>query len=623
MTRSKLDRSGVRGATCGQAQPGAARAAGVWWLGLGLAAAATHAQVTTGTGDAGAVVLPPGQASPDVSRLRPVLPAPPSAYELRLQTPQRGPVPRAVDEVEFLVRDLRFEGAARYDIGVMRSHFDMVIGRRVTLPVLREAVEALQSRYRKDGHFLTRVLIPPQQVQDGVITVQVIEGYLGRWSTEQASPRQERQIAQVIAPLVGRRPLVLGDLEEALLRLNDMPGMAVLGTLRPGDALGASDLLMSVDESRRQVASWSVANAAAPSVGRWVGSLGLSLAEPAGLPGRLSLGLSSALHTPRALQVLSAQQAMPLGTDGAQLALGMLAARSRPVTEVARQQDLQNDSRSMGLRARWPWLRRWSNSVALETGLTASEARVQLDAGKPQALTINLDRSAAWDVGLNWQRQGAQGSQTAVTVSVLRGLDALGARGPSDYPASVRDGPRPSVEGVQPEAFRWNLQALRLEPLGGGFSALALLQAQHSTRALLAGDRMAVGGTGTARGYDAGVRSGDAGWAAVLELRRDALWNHERFGEVAWQPYLSWDAARLDLRANPVAERAASTQNLRSVAVGLRLRGAAGLSADLMVSKPLQALGDAGVGSGAIPGSVATGDTRQGTRVVLTLQQVF
>lgn len=585
-----------------------------WGVALGSSAGVAWAQVGAG------VVLPPTQASPEVSRLRPTLPPPSSPYDLRLQTPQRGVVPRAVDEVEFLVREVRFEGATRYSAEVLREPFVSLLGQSVRLQAVRERVEALQARYRQDGHVLTRVLIPPQQVQDGVLTIQVIEGHVARLAVQAASPRQTARIEAAMRPVVGRKPLALGDLEEALLRLNDMPGMAAQGTLRPGDALGASELVMTVDESRRWVASWALANASSAAVGRWVGSLGVSVAEPLALPGRLSLGLSAGLKDPQALQVLSAQQAWPLGVGGTQLAFGVVAGRSQPLGQAAREQGLRNDSRSTGVRLRTPLVRRWAQSLFVEAAVNQSQAEVHVGAGTAAQTVISRDRSTTAELGLNWQQQGQRG-QTLVSAAWLRGLAVLEAPGSAQDPAGFSLGPRPSVEGVVPNFNRITGSAQRVQDLGGGWTLAGQWTGQHSSGPLLAGDRLALGGSLQSRGYEPARLTGDAGWGALLEVRRDLPMAEWGWGvEGILQGYLSWDAARVRLVADAVRGREASAVAARSAAAGLRWRGPQGLSADLMWARALT----------AVPALVATGaagarpaiEPRE-DRVVFSVQQVF
>ena len=126
--------------------------------------------------------------------------------------------------------------------------FFQLIGKTTTLSAVREAADKLEERYRKDGFFLVRVFIPPQQVKDGIFRIRVIEGFIEAVSAEGGTEAARQLVESMLAHVVNKQPIDLRSLERALLILNDMPGVRGSGILRQGGQLGASELVVSLSE---------------------------------------------------------------------------------------------------------------------------------------------------------------------------------------------------------------------------------------------------------------------------------------------------------------------------------------------------------------------------------------
>ena len=120
----------------------------------------------------------PGDA--DTSRLRPPrLPLPTTPkFDLRIESPEKSPVPKAVDDITFEVKAIDLEGAEYYAKNEIDEIFAPLIGKKISLDALRKATERLEKKYKDDDFFLVRVIIPPQEVENGVFKVKVIEGYI-------------------------------------------------------------------------------------------------------------------------------------------------------------------------------------------------------------------------------------------------------------------------------------------------------------------------------------------------------------------------------------------------------------------------------------------------------------
>ncbi|HQQ63499.1 MAG TPA: POTRA domain-containing protein, partial [Pseudomonadales bacterium] len=114
----------------------------------------------------------------------------------------------------------------------------------MTVGQLQEAANLVRDAYRKAGYPVAQAFIPAQDVKDGVVKVSVLEGVLGGVVVEKNTLYSEKMIKQGTANVVGK-PVRISSLESALMKINDYPGMDVLGVLRPGKRVGEAELVLN------------------------------------------------------------------------------------------------------------------------------------------------------------------------------------------------------------------------------------------------------------------------------------------------------------------------------------------------------------------------------------------
>ena len=54
-----------------------------------------------------------------------------------------------------------------------------VIGKKVTLVEVYDIAQRITQYYRDDGYVLASAYLPPQGIKDGIVTIQIVEGYVG------------------------------------------------------------------------------------------------------------------------------------------------------------------------------------------------------------------------------------------------------------------------------------------------------------------------------------------------------------------------------------------------------------------------------------------------------------
>jgi len=143
------------------------------------------------------------------------------------------------------------KGMTAYSDAEIRDIYTPHLNKSVTLDKAWVIAAQLTHRYRQDGYFLTRVVVPPQEMKGGLLTLQVIEGYIGEVRFDDPLAKN-RIVKQWLRRLISYRPLKAAQIESVLLQLNDLPGVnlrAVLEPAGPSGEPGAVRLVLGAKKS--------------------------------------------------------------------------------------------------------------------------------------------------------------------------------------------------------------------------------------------------------------------------------------------------------------------------------------------------------------------------------------
>lgn len=450
----------------------------------------------------------------------PILPLPATPdFNLRLQTPEKSAVPRAVEELVFEIKGVKVSGNTLFSQTQIDAIFAPAIGPAVTLEVLRNAAEALETRFREKGFFLTRVFVPPQQVKDGVFEVQVIEGYLSAVYVDGAPNDKLRQrIEAITGPLLNKRPIDLATIERALLLINDLPGVIGTSLLRQGADLGASEIVVTVAQlPDSHLVTFN--NTGSRTVGPITLGVNSTFFNPFKRAGSLNVGVTAGgdLENIDELQAVTARYSMPIGTNGAIFSFGGLASNAIPGGTI-RDLGIRALSQSVSPRLRLPLLRTRPNSVYLDLGLAVNRSRTIL-AGQ----VLSFDKTTVAEASVSWAQNGWGNGTTNASIGLFHSLPIL------DHTKVSAETTGTNVKDE--DFFKVNFSLNRIQQtLIKGMSILGQVQGQWTDDRLPTGEYVAFGGVGIARGFDGGASAGDKGIGGLLELRYDS--------SVSRQPYI-------------------------------------------------------------------------------------
>jgi hemolysin activation/secretion protein len=150
----------------------------------------------------------------------------------------------------FIVKEFKVTGNTLIDDVTLAPILEVGDGLEVTLGILHLIAQEINSEYATRGYVLTRAYVPEQEIENGIVTIQVVEGRLGKIEVSGNERFKEEDIQARLQPLLGDPALRESTLEKYLLGLNAIQGLKVKAVLKPGEVFGTSDLTLQTEESR-------------------------------------------------------------------------------------------------------------------------------------------------------------------------------------------------------------------------------------------------------------------------------------------------------------------------------------------------------------------------------------
>ncbi|WP_407531040.1 ShlB/FhaC/HecB family hemolysin secretion/activation protein [Methylobacterium oryzisoli] len=432
-------------------------------------------------------------------------------------------VPAGADRLAVRVRRLDVQGGLPALAGPTGAIAARLAGRTVTAAEIFTAARELELAYAAAGFALVRVVLPAQQLRDGGdVRLLVVDGVIERVDVSALPPEIRDRVGAVLAPLVGERGLTLALLERTLLLAGDTPGTVLRSTLAPGQAAGASVLV--VEARYKPVTGFTgVDNVLADSLGRYSASLGIDFNSPTGhgevlyfravgLP--ITGGTAAFLGPEPRNRALAAGLILPLGTDGLTLNLEASGTRATPRAQPGTLGFASEFSR-YAARLRYPLVRARDFTLNTEASFDAQEERVEVRV--PVAAPFSLDRlrvaRAATDVLWFLAGEGVLSGRLGASF----GIDGLGAR---EAPPAGSDLPSLSRLGARPEFQKLEAALTITQPLAEHLTLDLRARGQTSfNQALARAEQIGLAALTGLSTFDAGLLQGDEGFVTRGELQ--------------------------------------------------------------------------------------------------------
>jgi len=381
----------------------------------------------------------------------------------------------------------------------------------LTVDQINAVAASVTDYFRAHGYFLARAIIPAQDVNGGVVRIQVFEGRFGEAVVEGNGSYSSEGIQEIFEGVEGD-VITPESIEGALVALQGLPGLEASTTWQPGSEVGSSDLLVSVTDEDRFSGYALMDNHLADSTGTTRVLLGLSINNVATRRGdTLSLGVIQSLN-PSDDTFVHFDWRMPLVSQDDALTIGW----GQDTFDVGEFAILGIGGRSTYARIGWDHQVRRSFHQNMSFGFDLATQRATIFIGND--IPVTQDKITV--VGAQMNYDSVNSDRDLVKNGWLRldfGLpNFLGSMSQADAVAADIAGVPTTRIGVDAggtyfadssfSKLSWDYQSARR--LGSHFEVTFRMQGQYSPDVLPSMHTFSVGGPGAVRGLPMGVTSG-------------------------------------------------------------------------------------------------------------------
>jgi hemolysin activation/secretion protein len=507
------------------------------------------------------------------------LPTPARAAEDTATAPTAGAV--------FPIYEFEVDGNSVLSVTAVEQALSAFLGESRSFDEVEKARDALEKAYQRAGYLSVLVDIPEQQVSDGLVRLQVIEGRVAHLYVTGSRYYDQGAIRAALDQVEPGQVPDFNQLQKQIATIN-RDERQVQPVLRPGRLPGTVDVEIKVNDKLPLGGTVELNNGHAANTVPWRLQASLRYDNLFQRDHSIGLTLITAPQAPKQAGVLILNYGVPLGE-------GLVWTASLVASDSTLEPLGASTVIGKGTTIASHWLQSVASagaSHALGYGLSVKHlqerngvAGANLISTPIRYLPFDVSYSGAWDGAAT--QTSFNTSLTAATRSLLsRQIDCpdfVGASYRSDQFACKR-------QGADGSFAAWRAD-LRFSAIAPALGTLALrLAGQLASAALVSSEQFAIGGADTVRGYFDAEASGDNALLASVEWRSPDLLR-SLLDQVAAGNGLN-AIAFVDAAKSHTLQPAAgqpSSVGLAGAGIGLRLSAGNGLRADLDLAWPLRA----------------------------------
>jgi hemolysin activation/secretion protein len=411
----------------------------------------------------------------------------------------------------FVLRSVTISGALAVPPDQLSTSYQPYLGKKVSQADLAAIAASISDRYRAAGFHLSRAIVPPQDIQDGRIRIQLIEGGIAEVALK-GDGAEQFGIRPLLDPVLAEHPSRLMTLERQLLLINGRPGVRIVDTALEeiGGPTGRFRLTVYLKTWHIYTSS-GLDNLGSSSVGPWQTYATAAFNSYLVAGDTLALNLSTVANDPRELAFSRLSYDAPLDLDGARIGASALYSEVLPGDD----RRLTNDTtKTEAFELHGSIVPLQSQRSSLTLSVSAGFSNVfERDVFGP----IYNDYIRTISLTSDYRLQDGLGGENYFTTTYRQGLDIFGASHLGDDLLS-RDGASANFSVL-------DLWFTRYQTLSNAWSVKLAAASQIASGPLFTSQQFYLGGAAFGRGYGSAEISGDNGLAGSFELRFDQKLN--------------------------------------------------------------------------------------------------
>lgn len=446
-------------------------------------------------------------------------------------TEKQPPGGAAAKKIKFKLNGIKLKGNHVFSDAQLRVLYQKKLNTTIAVSDLFVIAQDITNYYRNSGYIISRAVLPPQHVKGGVVTIQIIEGFIDKADVG-GHPKGARCLIKAYAQKIKEcPPLQVKRMEKYILLANQVPGAFVRAVLAPSKATtGAADLTLLT-----QMQTLSGYMSFDDYGTRYIGPQQLTANVTAN--SILSAGDSTQVTVTKTtkgkeLTYIDANYALAVNAEGVRSLFGGTRARTHPMF-VLQPVNINGVNQNFYLYFNIPLITSRMESLSLQLGANYLDTNVTTFNEK-----LYTDHIRAVGANIAYNFSDKYYGSNLLFFELRQGLPIMGYSQDTN-PATAQT----SRPGGHAAFSKMDFQFSRLQFIRTNLTLLALVKGQWAWSALLAAEQYTFGGPILGRGYDVAELIGDTGIAGSLELRYD--WYLSVFVVQHLQPYIFYEGGEI------------------------------------------------------------------------------
>ena len=447
-----------------------------------------------------------------------------------LTLPESTDIPDGAEDLQFVLKGLSIKGGETFNVDIITDLSPPETGTEIYLSDLYAFADRITQHYRNAGFALSFAIVPAQEIIDGLVRIEIIEGRIDELiiREQNLSDLTKGHILDSFQRFAEKGLTKTKDLEAFLISINNFPGITAKGVIRPGQNQGSSALVLDVTQ-QRQSASIGYQNYLSESLGRDVFLSDIAfLGQWTGRDeARISLRQAP---DPKAYQSAAFDYNSYVDDTDLQVFVSASESKTKPKKGPLADLDFTSRSFSKSVGMRLPLWQNRSSSLALGGQININDSQ-----SKNGTTPSSLDKVRNVNVYAEYDVDMADGSSHLLRFEIEQGADFFQSH------ANSREGAKLNHTILRlSERYRKPLRFLELGQVDATMRFLA--QTTMSDHPTFANAECNFGGRGYGIGMDAGTLSGEHCLLASAQLN----WQRPLVGFAFLPPSLFTLLTRID-----------------------------------------------------------------------------
>jgi hemolysin activation/secretion protein len=397
------------------------------------------------------------------------------------------------------------------------------IGQELSISEIHNIARLITRHYQQNGYFASYAYVPAQEISDGVIRINVLEGNLGQIEISGDNDISQKTIKNFIQTISPGSILKKDSLLRCLMLLNKLPGANFKAKLSKGKNPGEIDLKLTGNKTKPTSGHLSFDNFGSYYIGDHRIMAGFNYDNLAGRGDRISISLLSAGN---GMFHKNFFYDIPMGYNGTRLGLS-ISHLDYQMRKEYRFLQSEGQTHNISFNLTHPLVINSSSLISGKTSFSYSEIEQKM-----VDVVSRNDKPIIFQGEISGNRRTGSGLDT-FSFSLTKGWN--------DYSSELYSG----KEDEDDEFTILRLNISRLEPVFDNWSLYLAMNSQVSVNNLISSEQLSLGGPDKIRAYPQGEGDGDKGIIGNLELRYKIPGVEKIFPSTNLQTVLFYDTGKV------------------------------------------------------------------------------